>query len=214
MSRVPPADRQLTPTVTRFTFVEIVVHWLTVASFVVALGTGLPLAYPRLFWLTALFGGPQTSFVVHPWAGIAFSIGFLLMTVRWAHDMFPEAGDREWWGHLKDYATMSGRQEQAGRFNGGQKLFFWGMLVASVALCLTGLFVWQVSWSSVLVRTWMRLGHNVGMVAAFGLFLVHAYMGSAMYPGTFASMLHGRVTRGWALLHHGRWYREQQPGAR
>lgn len=205
----PPAAPGVPPEVQRFDRLEIAVHWFTMVSFVIALGTGLPLAYPRMFWLTSLFGGPQTSLVIHPWAAIAFCVGFALMTLLWARDMLPEAGDRAWWKHVKDYTVLAGRPEAAGRFNGGQKLFFWVMLGATVVLLVTGLLLWQVGWSGPAVSSWMRLLHEVGMVVAFGMFLVHAYMGTAMYPGTFGSMLHGRVSRGWALLHHGRWYRRQ-----
>ena len=42
-----------------------------------------------------------------------------------------------------------------------------------------------------------------------GLLIVHVYLGTVAYPGTLGAMLHGRVSRGWARLHHPRWEKEQ-----
>jgi len=197
------------PLVERFNPIEIVAHWLTFAAFLYLLGTGLAFAYPRLFWLTALFGGPQTSRILHPYAGFIFTAGLVLMTLLWVRDMLPEPADRYWWSRLKDYITLNseGLEADTGRFNAGQKGFFWIMVIATITLLVTGLFLWQTGWSGPAVRTWMRLIHELAMLVAFGMLLIHAYMGAAMYPGTFGSMLHGQVSRGWALLHAPRWYR-------
>jgi len=193
----------------RFNFVEIVVHWLTVGAFIVELGTGLAFSYPRLYWLTTLFGGGQTSREIHPWAGIAFSVGIVLMAALWVRDMLPERSDGAWFRGMKEYVTLSGKEADVGRFNPGQKLFYGIMFIATAALFATGLFIWQVSWAGADIRSWMRFFHSMATVLALGMFLIHGYMGTAMYPGTFGGMLHGKVTRGWAMMHHSRWYRER-----
>ena len=205
------ARSRLPSLVQRFDVVEIVVHWLTFAAFLYLLGTGLAFAYPRLFWLTNLFGGPQTSRILHPYAGLVFTAGLVLETVFWVGDMLPEPGDGAWWKNLKAYISLNPEEQEGdtGRFNAGQKGFFWVMVIATIALLVTGLFLWRTDWSGPSVRAWMRLIHDLSMFVAFGVVLIHAYMGTAMYPGTFRSMLHGQVTRGWALLHAPRWYRER-----
>jgi len=198
--------------VQRFRLFEIVVHWLTFATFLYLLGTGLGFAYPRFFWLTDLFGGPQTSRVLHPYAGLIFTAGLVLMTLFWVRDMLPEPSDKTWWKNLGSYVSleMDEPEGDTGRFNPGQKGFFWIMVLAMLVLLVSGVVLWQTSWSSPDVRAWMRLLHEAAMFVAFGLALIHAYIGTAMYPGTFGSMLHGQVTRGWALLHAPRWYRQQR----
>lgn len=198
--------------VQRFRLAEIVVHWVTFAAFLYLLGTGLAFAYPRFFWLTDLFGGPQTSRVLHPYAGLVFTAGLVLMTLLWLRDMLPEPSDKTWWKNLGAYVSLQteGLESDTGRFNAGQKVFFWIMLLAMIVLFVSGILLWQTGWSSPDVRAWMRLLHDLAMLVAFGLALIHAYMGTAMYPGTFGSMLHGQVTRGWALMHAPRWYRQQR----
>ncbi len=204
------AQQQAVPAdVKRYNLFEVVLHWLTFASFLICLGTGLAFAYPRLFWLTNFFGGPQTSREVHPWAGIAFAVGLLLMLLLWGLDELPAAGDMQWWRRLGAYVSLGDAYHENGRFNAGQKLYFWVMLLAGVGLFASGLLLWQRDWSGAEARSWMRLVHNVAFVGSFGFLMLHVYMSVAMYPGTLGAMLHGRVTRGWALLHHARWYRKK-----
>ena len=45
----------------RFTFVERVVHWIVGLSFVLLLLTGLAFSYPSLFWITTLVGGGPSA---------------------------------------------------------------------------------------------------------------------------------------------------------
>ena len=59
----------------RFTYLERVVHWVVGLSFLFLLLTGLAFSHPRLFWLTTLAGGGATARILHPWMGVAFTVG-------------------------------------------------------------------------------------------------------------------------------------------
>ena len=50
--------------------------------------------------------------------------------------------------------------------------------------------------------------HDLAFILFFAMIIGHIYLGTAAEPGTFRAMTSGTVTKGWARLHHPRWYRE------
>ena len=194
----------------RFTFAERVVHWVVGVSFVVLLLTGLALSYPRLFWLTALVGGGATARVLHPWTGVVFTAGLVFMFFIWVRDMFVTRDDVTWMRAIKHYARHEkDRVPPAGKYNGGQKVFFWVQSVLGVVFLVSGLPLWfPESFASPLLNM-MRVIHYLAALGG-GLFLiVHVYLGTVAYPGTARGMLYGTVTKGWAKLHHPLWDRDK-----
>jgi formate dehydrogenase subunit gamma len=199
----------------RFTYVERIVHWLVGLSFVFLLLTGLAFSHPRLFWITTLLGGGQTARMLHPWAGLLFAISFVAMFVLWMRDMRVDASDRAWLGAIRHYATHDkARVPPAGKYNGGQKLFFWAVSVLALVYLLSGVPLWRPAgllglgpFYGGVVNT-ARLLHYVATVAGGLLLIVHVYLGTIAYPGTLGGMLHGSVSRAWAKLHHPLWHKE------
>ena len=200
----------------RFTFAERVVHWVVGLSFLFLLVTGLAFSHPRLYWLTALAGGGPTARFLHPWMGVVFSASFVAMFFLWLRDMGVDARDREWLKAIRHYAVHDkAKVPPAGKYNAGQKMFFWTMSGLGLAYVVSGVPMWLPG--GVLgigpfyggVVNAMRVVHYLATVGG-GLFLiVHVYLGTVAYPGTLGAMLHGSVTRGWAKLHHARWHEEK-----
>ena len=200
----------------RFTYAERVVHWVVGLSFLLLLLTGLAFSHPRLYWLTALLGGGATARILHPWVGVVFTLAFVAMFFLWLRDMRVDAGDREWLKAIRYYAVHDkARVPPAGKYNAGQKMFYWSMTALSAAYLVSGVPMWMPG--GVLgvgpfyggVVNAMRLVHYLATVGG-GLFLiVHVYLGTVAYPGTLGAMLTGSVTRGWAKLHHPRWEEEE-----
>ncbi len=194
----------------RFTFAERVVHWVVGVSFVVLLFTGLALSYPRLFWLTAFVGGGATARVLHPWTGVVFTAGLVFMFFLWVRDMFVSQDDVTWMRAIKHYARHEkDKVPPAGKYNGGQKAFFWVQSLLGVVFLVSGLPLWfPESFASSLLIV-MRVIHYLAALGG-GLFLiVHVYLGTVAYPGTARGMLYGSVTKGWAKLHHPLWHRDK-----
>ena len=195
--------------VLRFNFLERLVHWVVAISFIVAALTGLGLYLPGLFWLTVPFGGGTMARVVHPWAGVVFAVSLLVMVVLWAHQMWLDRLDWLWLRRVKAYVTHGGDVVPAGRFNAGQKLLFWAVLVLGILEFATGLYMWNPDRYG--GTSWLLIGYPVHSLAAalyVALIILHIYMATAMLPGTLESMTHGRVLRAWARAHHPRWYEE------
>jgi formate dehydrogenase, gamma subunit len=193
----------------RYNLFERIVHWEVTITFIALMLSGMALAYPRLAWLSSLFGGGQTMRAAHPWIGIAFTVGVLAMLIVWAKPMLLERGDRQWVRRLRVYTREGHNGLDTGRFNAGQKGYFWFVVILSVLLLLTGLPLWHTSLLGTRWREWARLLHHACYLLMLAGFIVHVFMSTVFLPGTMSSMTTGKVTRRWAAWHHSRWYRDQ-----
>ena len=200
------------PLLHRFNLLERIVHWVVGVTYVALLLTGLAFAYPPLFWLTAPLGGGAMARVLHPYIGALFGVAMLLMVVLWIRDMFLNRLDVQWMAAVHHYAThQRDKVPPAGKYNAGQKLFFWVQGVLAIVFVATGVMLWfpeQFAPARTLLSS-ARLLHYMATLGG-GLFLVlHVYLGTVAYPGTARSMIDGKVTHRWARLHHPRWHAEQ-----
>jgi formate dehydrogenase subunit gamma len=186
-----------------------VIHWTVALFFFASLMTGLPIWMPAFGWMAHLFGGLSAARVIHPWAGVLFFAASVVMFVHWLGDMRLEPRDREWLGP-KAIAYMKYQTDDAevGKYNGGQKLFFFAAALAALGLLVTGIVIWNTLTFPQLVREASILLHDVTFILLTVAIVLHIYLGTAAEPGTFRAMVRGTVDRRWARFHHGRWYRE------
>jgi formate dehydrogenase subunit gamma len=194
----------------RYTFVERVVHWVVALTFIALMLSGFALGYPRAYFLSGLFGGGQTMRFLHPWFGVAFTLGVLWMLVSWASDMRLNSGDREWLRRLKTYAASGHSGLDTGRYNAGQKGYYWFSVIFGLVLLVTGLplwYPWLVGGGG--LQNIARFLHHVAFLLMVGGFMIHVYMSTVMFPGTLSAMTTGRVSRAWAAFHHPAWFRVQ-----
>jgi formate dehydrogenase subunit gamma len=196
-------------TLKRYSLFERILHWVVGITFVALLLSGLALAYPRMAWLSGLFGGGQTMRAAHPWIGIAFSAGLVLMLVVWARDLMFNRVDRQWFRRLGTYARTGHSGVDSGRWNAGQKGYYWATLLLAIVLLLTGLPLWFPSIAGSGIRQLSRLLHNVAFLLATGGFIIHVLLSAFLFKGTMEGMTTGRVSRAWAAWHHPNWYRQQ-----
>jgi formate dehydrogenase subunit gamma len=193
----------------RYTLFERLLHWLVALTFIALLLSGLALAYPRMAWLSGLFGGGQTMRAAHPWIGVVFTVGLVLMLIIWGRSMWLDRTDWAWFRRLGAYIRRGHVTIDNGRWNGGQKGYFWASLVLAIVLLITGLPLWFPSIADTGIRQLSRLVHNAAFLLIVGGFIIHVLLSAFLFPGTMAGMTSGRVTRAWAAWHHPRWYREQ-----
>ncbi len=187
-------------------------HWLVVLAFFCAALTGLAFFHPSMYFLTNLFGGGAWSRILHPFAGVVMFVLFIGMVMRfWRHNIM-SANDRAWLGQWRD--VMNNREEklpEVGRYNGGQKLLFWVMVICLAILLLTGITFWQPyfrSYFSIGVIRVATLLHSVSAVVLIIGIVVHIYAG-IWVKGTFRGMMQGTVAARWARKHHLGWYKEE-----
>jgi formate dehydrogenase subunit gamma len=187
------------------------IHWAVAIFFILTLLSGLAIFTPWLYaWITPIFGsGPRTR-LLHPWFGLGFVITFVLMMLNWIKPMNWDENDRKWLDHLRGYITNQEEMEPeyVGKFNAGQKLWFWSIVGTSVVFLITGIIMW---WPEVFGRLLMWISyflHDIAALVMLGGFIVHIYEGTTAIPGTFHSMINGTVSKAWAWTHHPAWYRE------
>jgi formate dehydrogenase subunit gamma len=186
------------------------IHWSVALFFFLALFSGLPIWTPVFGWMAHLLGGLHVCRWLHPWAGVLFFVAALVMFVHWLGEMRLQPADREWLRPRKVVAYMKHESDdsQVGKYNGGQKLFFFAAGLGALGLLLSGLVMWFPLEFPRIVSELAILTHDVTFILFVVAIVFHIYLGTAAEPGTFHSMIRGTVSKPWARLHHPRWYRE------
>jgi formate dehydrogenase subunit gamma len=196
----------------RYTMVERVNHWIGALSYIYLLITGLAFWSPYLFWLAAIVGGGTIARAWHPWFGLLFATSLSLTFAQWRRDMQITEADKAWGRAIPDYIqNEDDKLPPVGRFNYGQKLFFWGIFYGVILLLLTGVVLWYTEalpWSWRYLRYAAVFLHASVALITIGLFLIHVYMSAILEEGSFGSMVTGYVTRAWAWTFHRTWYYE------
>ncbi len=95
-----------------------------------------------------------------------------------------------------------------GKYNAGQKLMYWSMIVVIALLLATGILMWRPYFAPGVPPPLRRFANVIHAVMAFVMFVgigVHVY---AAYwtKGSIRAMTRGTVTRAWARFHHPGWY--------
>jgi formate dehydrogenase subunit gamma len=198
--------------VLRYNFVERLNHWVAAGSFLYLMFTGLAFWSPWLFWIATALGGAQISRMLHPWAGLIFSVSVSYMFVLWAPQMKSDPVDKEWWKSIGFYITnQDEKMPPAGRYNAGQKLLFWSFFYAALVLLLTGLVLWftdSLPWSLRWLRYVAVIVHPAAALFTIGNFMIHVYMGVFAERGAFGSVIRGDVSLAFAKRYHPGWYKE------
>ena len=122
-------------TVDRYTTGARINHWITAACLILLALSGLALFSPSLFFLTALFGGGQTTRFIHPWIGVVLFFSFLGLFLRFWKANLWKAEDGTWLARISDVLTAhEERLPEVGKYNAGQKVVFWSMSILIVGV--------------------------------------------------------------------------------
>ena len=184
-------------------------HWIVGISFILLALSGLALFHPAFFPLSQLFGGPVWDRILHPYIGVLMAVAFLVMVLRfWRLNVMTRA-DREW---LSKVGSMIDGDDhnmpEQGKYNGGQKVLFWALVLCMVLMTASGVIIWRAwfAFDVTLVRVAVVV-HSAAAALMIGLIMVHVYA-AIWVRGTLRAMWYGTVTRAWAKQHHRGWYRQ------
>lgn len=197
----------------RFNTVERFAHWLSAVSFIILAITGANVTFGKLLLAPvmgpeAFAGWAQYAKYIHNYVGFAFMAGVLLVFLVWVKDNLPNAVDMRWFAAGGGLLTK-GSHPPAKRFNGGQKIVFWSVVVGGFLLSLSGwylLFPYSTTLADV---QWYATIHGVTAFVMIALMLAHAYIGSVGMEGAFDAMGSGEVDLNWAKEHHSLWVEEE-----
>lgn len=193
----------------RYTASERANHWLVGISFILIGLSGLAMFHPAFWPLTQLFGGGTWTRILHPYLGVLMSFAFLILVIRFWKLNRMRTVDWQWLGRIREMADGNDQNmPEQGKYNGGQKILFWFLLLCALLLTGSGVVMWR-AWFHFpvdLVRLAMVV-HAATAVAMICLIFVHIYA-AIWTKGTIRAMWYGTVTRAWAKQHHRAWFRQ------
>jgi formate dehydrogenase subunit gamma len=228
-------------TITRFKAVERFGHWLLAGSFILLGITGLITLFGRMA-IIPLIGHDafapiaQASKWIHNNVSWAFMIALVMVFVMWVVHNIPNKTDLKWiavgGGLLK-----KGVHPPAKKFNFGQKMIFWSVIVLGASISASGislLFPFEypmfAATFNLLNSTglpqligfgelptqlapheemqYAQLWHSIVAFLMMAIILAHIYIGSVGMEGAYDAMGSGEVELQWAKEHHGLWVAE------
>ena len=187
-------------------------HWVIALMFVLAGLSGLAFFHPSLFFFSHLFGGGPWARILHPFMGVLMFVGFVGMFLRLWKDNVVNDADREWKQHMGDMLRGNkAAMPPVGKYNYGQKMVFWAMVVSLVLLLVTGLMFWRPWFAGYFPIDVVRAASLVHAISAVVLILsiiVHVYA-AIWVKGSVRAMTRGTVSEEWAKQNHALWYQQQ-----
>ncbi len=221
-------------TMERFNGIERFAHWLTAVCFIVLALTGLNMLYGKHLLLPAL--GPELFSLLmlggkyaHNYLSFGFMLGILLMFLLWVRHNIPNKYDMYWIAEGGGLFSK-GVHPPSRKFNAGQKLIFWIVIIGGVSISLSGvalLFPFQFAFFEPTFQAMNAIGfrlptgitpmeemqlsqvwHAIVGLILIAVILAHIYIGSLGMQGAFAAMGSGQVDENWARQHHNVWVAE------
>jgi formate dehydrogenase subunit gamma len=203
----------------RFTLAERWAHWVMGISFVVLGITGLILlfgkhvllpviGYTLFAWLSALAKN------LHNFIAPLFAVSLLIFIIMFIKDNLPKSYDLSWFAKAPGF--FAGKHIPSGRFNGGEKAWFWGgVVVLCLALVGSGAVLLFPNFDQLRsTMQQMSVIHMVAGVLVIAASLGHIYLGTIGVEGAYQAMRSGYVDEVWAKEHHEYWYNDVKGGAR
>ena len=176
---------------------ERILHGLIAIAFVVLGVSGLLITFGRY-----LGGGSPTLFLrtLHEYSGFVFTPCLIILTLIWLRHAIPRAYDMEWFSKAGGYLGYKGPLK-SDKFNAGQKLWFWIMVIAGLLLAWSGLMLF-FNVGSMTDRRLYVIVHFFSAIPIILMFLVHLYMTTLGTRGAFMGMINGRFSKTAAQNFH------------
>ena len=228
-------------TITRFETVERFGHWLLAGSFILLGITGLITLFGRV-GLIPLIGKDAFATLaigskwIHNNVSWAFMLGLVMVFVMWIVHNLPDRTDLNWLAKGGGL-FKKGVHPPAKKFNAGQKLIFWSVILLGVSVSASGLsllFPFELPMFAATfdklnaigipqliglgeLRTelapheemqYAQLWHAIVAFIMMAIIIAHIYIGSVGMEGAFDAMGTGEVEEQWAREHHSLWVEE------
>ncbi|MEX0343634.1 MAG: formate dehydrogenase subunit gamma [Rhizobiaceae bacterium] len=228
-------------TITRFKAIERFGHWLLAGSFILLGITGLITLFGRTA-LIPILGKDMFSNLalaskwVHNSVSWAFILGLVMVFVMWVIHNLPSRTDLTWMAKGGGL-FVKGVHPPAKKFNAGQKLIFWSVIILGASISASGLsllFPFELPMFEVTFQKLSAIGitslpgmgalpteltpheemqyaqlwHGIVAFVLIAIILAHIYIGSVGMEGAYDAMGSGEVDLQWAREHHSLWVEE------
>jgi len=198
-----------------FTVFKRIIHLLAAIAFVILIPTGLMIVFGDY-----LGGGMPIRYAknLHGIATIIFIISIIPMFLFWFIDMLPTTDDIKWMFILGGYLSKEIKEIPAGKFNAGQKMWFWIAALGGFIMIITGGFMYFQDFDFGIAKTFgvsqidllraSAIVHNVLAFAVIALFFTHVYMAAFAIKGAIHSMITGYKEHEEVRFLHSSWYKK------
>lgn len=228
-------------TIQRFAAFERFTHWLLASSFIVLGITGLVSLFGRLYLIPvlgkenyALMAG--ASKWVHNNISWAFMLAVIFTTIIWIKHNIPNRVDLGWIAQGGGI-FKKGVHPPAKKFNAGQKVIFWSVVLLGGSISISGLSLLFPFEMPMFAKTfailnttgipemiglgvlpeqlapheemqYAQLWHSIVAFLMMAIIIAHIYIGSVGMEGAYDAMGSGQVEEQWAKEHHSLWVEE------
>ncbi|WP_409201589.1 formate dehydrogenase subunit gamma [Leisingera sp. S132] len=228
-------------TVTRFKAIERFAHWLLAGSFIVLGLTGLLVLFGRFFVAPYLGKDLNATLLLaskwlHNNVAWGFILALIMVFVMWVAHNIPNRTDLMW---LRQFGGIIGNSHPpAKKFNAGQKVIFWSVILLGGSIALSGLSLLFPFEMPLFAKTFAALNslglpglvgleplpevltphqemqfaqawHAIVAFVLMAIIIAHIYIGSVGMEGAFDAMGSGEVDEAWARQHHSIWLEEE-----
>lgn len=233
-------------TILRFNFVERFAHWLLAGSFILLGVTGLVSLFGRA-GLIPLLGkdGYATLALGSKWihnnVSWAFMLALVMVFVFWVIHNLPSRHDLVWFA--KGGGIIGSGHPPAKKFNAGQKIIFWSVILLGASISASGLqllFPFELHLFEATFAKLAAIGitelplygpipetltphgemqhaqiwHAIVSFVLMGIIIAHIYIGTLGMEGAYDAMGSGEVDLNWAKEHHSIWVEEEETSGR
>ena len=239
--RIPVEEGLSGITIERFKPVERFAHWLLASSFILLGLTGILTLFGRTFLIPVI--GHETFSIfaigskwIHNNVSWAFMLSLVLIFVFWVVHNIPTKLDIKW--ILKGGGIFSAHSHpSAKKFNAGQKIIFWVVIILGTSVSLSGLSLLFPFEFPMFAATFAKLNalgitgllgmdplptnllpheemqlsqiwHSIVAFIMMAIIIAHIYIGSVGMVGAYDAMGSGQVDVNWAKQHHDIWEEE------
>ncbi len=228
-------------TIERFASIERFSHWLLAGSFIILGITGLISLFGRLYLIPVM--GKESYAVmagaskwVHNNISWAFMLAIVMVTILWIKHNLPNKTDLKWIAQGGGI-FKKGVHPPAKKFNAGQKVIFWSVIILGGSISASGLSLLfpfelpmfaatfeklnatglpQMLGFGVLPEQlapheemqYAQLWHSIVAFIMMAIIIAHIYIGSVGMEGAYDAMGSGQVEEQWAREHHSLWVEE------
>ncbi|KIC45588.1 formate dehydrogenase subunit gamma [Tateyamaria sp. ANG-S1] len=229
-------------TVTRFKSFERAAHWLLAGSFILLGITGLLTLFGRMFiapYISKEFNATllMVSKYIHNNVAWAFMVALVAIFVMWVWHNIPNRTDITWFAQAG--GIVGSKHPPAKKFNGGQKIIFWSVILLGGSISLSGVSLLFPFEFPMFMKTfdlmrsvgieslpiygplptamapheemqYAQAWHAIVAFVLMAIIIAHIYIGSVGMEGAYDAMGSGEVDEAWARQHHSLWLEELQ----
>ena len=186
----------------------------------------LPIVGPEVF--SAITTGGKYA---HNYLAFAFMVGLGLSFLLWVRHNIPSKIDLQWL-RMGGGIFKKGVHPPAKKFNAGQKIIFWAVMLGGLSISLSGIALLFPFQTAMFAKTFgvlnmigfdlptaltalqeqqlNQLWHGIVSLVLMTIIVAHIYIGSVGMEGALDAMNSGKVDRNWAKEHHNLWVEEEQ----